>query len=268
MPDQKKDEARFDAPPFDVRPDDFGASLHFKSYGELADWAVEERDFWAELRGKTADAANWGDAIAKDLMQSYSNISNFARRGEAGDQSAKGQVAAILNEFETKKLPFQADQTGKQVQKWRETDPHRALAHIALARDEPINLSQPHFAPIRGLVQAILDGLIDQSGVDAREETLVEMRKRWDGRFRTLHKNMENQLEGEKKAAAKRRKLGFKIARRALGRVHAHDKQMVDIEDSYRVKISVQAAETYWGKRANENAEKAAADVCNRLVCE
>tara|TARA_R110002072_G_scaffold110772_1_gene238689 strand:- start:1076 stop:1906 length:831 start_codon:yes stop_codon:yes gene_type:complete len=143
------------------------------------------------------------------------------------------------------------------VEKFIEDDPDRAIAHAALSSNSPFSFPNPPTPVISAFIRASIDNTVNQEGVDAREESLLRMRTTWDGKFRTNEKRQQGLFERGEDALKTGTRLARKAVRQAVKRMRDHDKRMLDIEEAYKTKIAVQAAETYWGQRATNHIGQA-----------
>lgn len=252
----EKDIDKFEAPPFLLNPKNLGAALNFESYEEIQTWAENERDFWQSLNGLTADAQNWGDPIAAELMGNYQNLLSSAQRAET-DGGHQNRVRNIFHAIERGDWPVSEDAVGQVVKNLITTDPHRAIAHAALAFNAQFGLQHSTSTILNAFMDAKLDSLINQAGVDAREETLTNLRKRWDGRYRSIEARHNRLLDQADEAFLSGKKIARKVVRKSAKQMAAHKSRMTTIEEAFKTKIAVQAADTYWGDRLLANHQSA-----------
>ena len=242
----------FTEPPFQIRPKRLAETIMFNSYADLAKWAENESVFWGELRGKTGKSSNWGEAVANHIHGHYSTLHTWAQTAHTNksDLNARNGIVSKFEETNEGIWPVSDEPAGRMVEKFINHDPDRAVAHAAIASKSPFNIPNPAGPIVSALFRACLDNAVDQDGVEAREESLQRMRSTWDGRFRTNEKHQQSLFAQGEDALKTGTRLARKAVRQAVRRMRDHDKRMLEIEEAYKTKIAVQAADTYWGQRA------------------
>lgn len=258
----EQSEAQFSKPPFEISVPSLDATLSFESYEALAGWADSERAFWSRLKGITGATGNWGDVVANLIIGHFSNLSNWA------NQKNSSRVRSKLIEISNGDWPVSDDPTGIMVGEIFERYPDKAVAYASMAIKPDFNFGNPMSAPVKNMIEAAVERLVSEDAVSAQEIALGKVRREWQREFQSLHNEYSEIAKHDAEAQKNFREWGetafedgVRFARRVIRSVakrkRNHELRMDQIEEAYKTKIAVRAADTYWGNRAESHARDA-----------